>query len=92
MHHHDVPDEIPERHKLAPRATGRHAAVTHSTRAAPETPLAHHATENRPRNNGVPWFERLDVRISGPRNPAITVRFDDREFFFSASERGETQR
>jgi hypothetical protein len=99
------PGEEPERHKLAPRAAGRHAAVTQTRRAAPETPGAHHVTENRPHDEGVPWFHaitRLVVRIAeslrdagaevSDRNLAVTLKVDDRVFSFSASERGETQR
>ena len=87
--------EEPDRHKPAPRATGRHAAVSRARRPASETPLAHHAIENRPHNDGVPWFAeamRLVVRSFSDRNLAVTLKLDDRVFSFSASEHGEKQR
>lgn len=94
-HNSPVSGEEPERPKPAPRATGRDAAVSPARRPASETPLAHHAIENRPHNDGVPWFAeamRLVVRFFSDRNLAVTVRLDDRVFSVSASEHGEKQR
>ena len=46
-HNSPMASKKPDRHKPASRATGRHAAVSRTRRPATETPLAHHAIENR---------------------------------------------
>ena len=40
----------------------------------------------------VPLFERLFDRLAESHYLRVTFKFDDREFSFSSSERGETQR